>query len=365
MSFIVLHAEDFSYSIHTNNTQPYVKEAVILTFDVKQTNHDIVLLFDFDLKKSSAYSFQRIGIKEIDVHHAVQIHYTYLVYPLESGKINIDFTLTQKATTDDSVAYSFSGDRDNIKGLVTKDTKIVLAPQILVVKPLPKDTELVGDFSLDYRINKHKVKTYESIPFQVSIQGDGYPPMMHSLIPKDVNFTVFTEQPHIKSIADKQGSHSTVTYPMALSHNKHFELPQITLKAFNPKTEKSYTLSVPAQSFEISTVDKGTLIDKVDSPTMFTVDWSWLKTLLVYLVVFVAGYFTALSLKWQKKSKQIIMHPLIEKVQNTQNKKELLQLLMAHDSHRFSTVIEKLETSLYEDGKINLTKAKQEAQDLL
>ena len=365
VSFALLQAEDFSYKFHLDNIHPYVKEAVILTLDVNQTNHDIVLLFDFDIKQSDAYSFQRIGIEEIDAYHATQIRYTYLLYPLHSGDIIIDFTLTQKSTTDDSVAYSFSGDRDNIKGLVTKDTKIVLSSQILDVKPLPEGTLLVGDFTLDYTINKHKAKAYEALPFEVTIKGNGYPPMLHTIIPQDVNFTVFTEQPNIKNIADAKGSHSTVIYPMALSHGENFTLPKIALKAFNPKTQTTYTLSVPSQSFEIETVNKDTLIDKVDSPNMLTSDWSWVKTFLGYLVVFAAGYLTALSLKWQKKPKQKATHPLIKKIQDSKNTKMLLQLLMAHDTQRFSTLIEKLEDSLYGDGKISLKKVKEEAQDLL
>ena len=365
MGFVLLQAEDFSYRFHIDNTKPYVKEAVILTFDVKQTNHDIVLLFDFDLKKSDAYSFQRIDIEENDAYHAAEIRYTYLVYPLHSGDVNIDFKLTQKATTDDSVAYSFSGDRDNIKGLVTKDTNITLPSQVLSVKPLPEGTQLVGDFSLAYRLKKHKANAYETIPFTVTLKGDGYPPTVDKLIPEDVNFTRFTEQPDIKSVADAKGSHSTVTYAMALSHSDDFRLPAIVFKAFNPKTQKAYMLKVPSQKFEVTTIKRDNLVDKVDSPAMLKTDYTWLKTLMTYLVVFGAGYLTAFTLQWQKKSKQKVLHPLAEKIRATKDTKALLRLLMAHDAHRFSTLISKLEDSLYGDGKISLSRAKQEAEDLL
>ena len=365
MGFVLLQAEDFSYRFHIDNTKPYVKEAVILTFDVKQTNHGIVLLFDFELKKSDAYSFQRIGIEENDAYHAAEIRYTYLVYPLRSGNINIDFKLIQKSTTDDSVAYSFSGDRDNIKGLVTKDTNITLPSQVLSVKTLPEGTQLVGDFSLAYRLKKHSVNTYETIPFTVILKGDGYPPIVDRLIPENVNFTYFAEQPDIKSVADTKGSHSTVIYAMALSHSDDFKLPSIALKAFNPKTQKAYVLKVPSQKFKVRTIKRDNLVDKVDSPAMLKTDYTWLKTLMSYLVVFGAGYLTAFTLQWQNKSKQKVLHPLVEKIRATKDTKTLLQLLMAQDSHHFSAVISTLEDSLYGDVKIKLEKAKQEAEDLL
>jgi hypothetical protein len=185
LGFTFIFANDFNYKITVDKTNPYIKEAVILTVDINQTNHNIVLLFDFDLLKNNSYSFQRIDIKEIDAYHAAQIQYTYLIYPLKEGDINIDFHLTQKATTDESVAYSFSGDRDNVKGLVTVNTKIDLAPLTLKVKPLPKNTQIVGDFSLDYKIKTLHAQAFEPIPLQVTLKGIGYPPLLENLLPSE------------------------------------------------------------------------------------------------------------------------------------------------------------------------------------
>jgi len=368
--FTLLQAEDFTYVFNINQSNPYMKEGVILTLDVNQTNHDVVLLFDFDLKKSKHYSFQRIGIEEHDAHHTMQIRYTYLLYPLISGDLNITFKMTKKVTTDDSVAYSFSGDRDNVKGLVTKDFQVDLNPVTLTVKPLPKGTQIVGDFTLDYTIKTHQAKAYEALPFQMTLKGNGYPPLIEHLIPKDVNFTLFTEKPILHSTADAQGTHSSVTYPMALSDHQDFTLPAITLKAFNPKTEHSYLLTVPLQNFQVSKVAITNLVDKTDYPPTLKANWSWIQTLLGYLVVFAAGYLSAFAWKWQKKTTTKTEHPLIEKIQKTKDTKALLQLLMAYDSHRFAPSISKLENSLYGDGKIksrdiNINKVKEEAIGLV
>jgi len=162
LSFITLQAEDFTYTFNTDSPTPYAKEAVVLTLDLNQTNHDVVLLFNFSIKKSKDYTFQRLDIQETDSYHNAQIHYVYLIYPLKSGDINITFNLLKKVTTDDSVAYSFSGDR----------TQINLPPFQLQVKPLPEGTVFVGDFKLTYDIKKHKAKSYEPLPFQVRIPSD-------------------------------------------------------------------------------------------------------------------------------------------------------------------------------------------------
>jgi len=360
LGFTFIYSSDFNYKITVDNTNPYSKEAVILTVDINQTNHNIVLLFDFDLVKNSTYTFQRIDIKEIDAYHAAQIQYTYLIYPLKEGDVNIDFHLTQKATTDESVAYSFSGDRDNVKGLVTSNTNIPLAPLTLKVKPLPKNTQVVGDFSLDYKIKTLNAQAFEPLPLQITLKGIGYPPLLENLLPRDHNITHFTEAPLVTSFASRKGTHATVTYPMALSHDKSFTLTPIIINAFNPKTKTSYTLTVPEQHFNISKVDKSSLIDNINTPSLFKADWSWLKTLLGYLVVFFAGYLSALSWKWTKKKKHKEHHPLIEKIQSTRTAKELLQLLMARESKDFTSSIEKLEASIYGKENINLSSIKKE-----
>ena len=359
----LLRAEDLSYTFNVSNESPYVKEAVIMTLDLNQTNHDIVLLLNFDLKKSPDYAFQRLDVKETDTHHDARVHYTYIIYPLKAGVVNLHFDLTKKVTTDESVAYSFSGDRDNVKGLVSKDSKVTLPPLTLEVKSLPEGTDIVGDFTLKQTFNTHKVQAYEPIPFNLTIGGEGYTPLVPDIIPKELNVSTFKETPIVKTIHSHAGTKSTVIYPMALSHKESFDLPPIVIQGFNPKTEKSYNLTVKGQHFDIEKADTSTLLDKVDNPEPFSMDWSWLQTLLSYLLVFTAGYFTAMTLKWQKKRTETEADPLIEKIASVKEPKALLQLLIATDSKKFVVLIEKLENGLYKKGKINFKALKTEAME--
>lgn len=367
--FVVLKAEDFDYAFGIDNREPYVKEPVILTLELNQTNPNIVLLFNFDLEKSKTYDFQRIDSKETDIHethglHNAHVTYTYIIYPLISGEVTLNFALLKKVTSDESVAYSYSGDRDNVKTLVTKDTPIILPSLKLNVKPLPKGTQIVGNFTLDYRIKKYKAKAYEPLPFEVTLEGVGHPPLL-TLVPKDTNFTLFKEAPLHTAHSDLQGTHNTVVYPMALSHDRDFLFAELMINAFDPKTEHSYTLTIPEQQFTITQVDKHSLVDQVDNPKALSTDWGWLISLLSYLLVFIAGYMTAISWKWTRRNKDKEDHPFKEKIENAKDEKRLLQLLMAHDSHRFHVSIRELEDSLYGHGKINLSKVKKEVIDLL
>ncbi len=364
-----LHAEDFKHHFRLSNTSPYVKEAVIMTLDLNQTNRDKVLFFHFALKKSPDYKFHRLNVKETEVQHTAQVHYEYLIYPLRSGEIKLHFDLIQKATTEENLAYSFSGDRDNVKGLTTVDTQINLPPLALNIKALPEGTSLVGDFSLTHSLEKAEAKAYEPLPFQVTIKGSGYPPLLENLLPTDIDFTLFKEQPIVKAVNSSQGTSSSVIYPMALSHSKDFDLKPIVIKAFDPKTKEQYELSIPKQHFNIQKVAVNTLVDKIDSPKPLESDLSWFTTILTallsYLVVFTAGFLTAITLKWKKKRTAQTSHPFKEKIEACKDEKALLQLIMATDAKQFALSIEKLEKGLYGNAKINFNKVKQEVLEML
>jgi hypothetical protein len=359
--FSMIHGADFKYSMHIDKPNPYVKESVLLTVNVNQTNHDVVLLFDFDLLKSDAYTFQRIDIKESDAYHNAQIEYTYLIYPLKEGKIELGFHLTQKATTDESIAYSFSGDRDNVKTLQTTDTKIEIPPLPLTVKALPENVEIVGNFTLDYTVKTKKAQAYEPLPMQVTIQGLGYPPILETLLPKDDSFTRFLEPPIVTTNASKDGFHSKVVYPMALSHDKSFTLDAVNIQAFDPATEKHYTLSMPSQTFTIAPVDRTELLDKVDTPALYDMDLEWIKDLLSYVIIFGAGFLSAQVLKWKRIATTKRQHPMITKIDHTKTVKELLQLLLANNPKMFPKTINTLEAVLYKNESASLHTLKNKA----
>ncbi|MEA3418352.1 MAG: hypothetical protein U9Q90_03045 [Campylobacterota bacterium] len=360
-SMSLVSAEDFTYKFTLDKENPYVKEPVIMTLDLVQTNHDKVMLFKFTPRQSKDYEFHRLDIKEEDAYHAAKVHYTYLIYPLRSGDINITFDLIEMVTTDEKVAFSFSGDRDNVRGLNKTDIPINLPPLKLKVKALPKGTLLVGDFALSHTIKKHEAKAHEPLSFTVTVKGKGYPPILNSIIPDKGNYTIFKEKPVVKSVKSQKGTINTVTYPIALSAKQSFELDPVKIKAFDPQREKSYELTIPGQDFAISQPDLTTLVDQIDSPRPIHTDWSRLVTLLGYIVVFIAGFLTAKSVQWRPKMVPgTIENDLAEKIKSIDDPKELLALLMATDVKRYKAVIEKLESSLYGKKKISLSSIKKE-----
>ncbi len=355
-----VNAGDFTYKFALSDTTPYLKEAVVMKLDLEQTDHSKVLLFKFSPKKSEAYEFYRLDMKEEDAYHAAKIHYTYLIYPKRIGEIDITFDLIEMVTTDEKVAYSFSGDRDNVRGLNKKDIPIDLPPLKLHVKPLPKGTQIVGDFKLDYTIKKERASAYEPLPLTITLKGVGYPPVLDQIIPPNKDFSIFSEKPIVRTVRSEKGSRCTVTYPLALSAQKSFTLPEIKLKTFDPKTEKQNSLTIPKKQFTVTQPEPGTLVDKIDSPKPLQSDWGWLGTLLGYLVAFVAGFLSAKSIKWRPEKKVKPENALKAEIMATSDPKKLLALLIAADDRRYESIIRKLEKSIYSKRGPSLKQIKSE-----
>lgn len=342
-----LQADDFEYNISIDNKQPFVKEAVLIKINFKQINPNIVLMFNFDLVKRDDYYFKRVHATESDINHNTKASYTYLVYPLKSNEVNIEFKLTKRVTTDESVAYSFSGDRDNVKGLITTDTKIKLNPVKLLVKKLPQNTTLVGDFKLDYTLKNKQVLAYEPIAMKVNIKGIGYPPSFKKFPLHDGDFTLFRDTPITTSRIINNSISTNTTYPMAISGSKSFNTQKVSIKVFNPKTKSSYFLQIPALKFDVKKVEIKELVDNIDSPKPKENNF---KDFLYFIVIFITGFLSGYF--FRNKNKQI--KSIKEKIYNCKTKKYLHNLVLLQKNDKYKKMINECEKSLYKTKRFYL-----------
>ena len=349
----IAYSKGFTTTFKVSNSNPYLKEPITLTLDINQTDSSSVMLFKFDINKSQDYEFHRINIKKDDDYHSVKIHYTYIIYPLKSGKIDINFNLLQMVTTDDKIAYSFSGDRDNVRGLNKTDIPITLKPLSIDVKSPPKDTDIIGDFKLEYKIKKDRVKPYQPIPIDIKITGSGYSPIVKNIIPQSKDYKLFEEI--------TKGLDGSVDYSIAISAKSSFEIKDIEIKGFNPKSEKSYILAIPKHKFIVEEVDKLELVDNIDSPKPISYSWDWLISFFSYLSVFIAGFLTSNFIKRYKKSPKDSI--FVDKISKIKDEKSLLTLLISINPNRYKDEIYRLEDSIYGSKKESLKDIKKSLID--
>jgi hypothetical protein len=188
------------------------------------------------------------------------------------------------------------------------------------------------------------------------------------ILPKPHAFTLFSETPLVKSQIQDQDTFSTVHYPMALSHDTSFSLTPLEIKAFNPKTQKSYTLRIPTLSFEINSLSLEQLLDKKDSPKTYPSIFQYQKSItqfLKYLIVFVAGVISALLWKKKPQKHQTKSNQIVEKIRQTTQTKALLALLLAQNEPKLDKIIQALEATLYSDTTTSFSTLKKEAQHIM
>jgi len=356
----LLNAEDMRYDIAVSNQTPYENEALFLDINLTQLDHSQVMRFKFKLKDSDTYVAYQIGFKEYDNYHSLKHIYHYLVYPKKSGEVALQFELIKSLTDDDKVAYAISGDRDNVKGLEKEDSRVEIEPYVLNVQVLPKGVVLVGDFTLTNTLSRENTKAFEPIYLKATLKGKGELEAFE-LLEKSEKYHLFKQAPHVKNIHSKLGTHSSIEWDYAISSKESFTLKEVKLKAFNPKTKKVYTLSVPPYAVNVKTINKELLLDKEDYPTKASnIDWSWLGTLLSYLMVFVAGVlmprdFFKLKKVVTKLSKEEIF---TQKVEGVTTHKALLKILLSENSVDYSEEIGSLESVIYHKKRVSLSKIK-------
>jgi len=353
-----LWADDIAVDIAIDNHTPYPHQAVILDLNISQTDNSKVMLFKLSLKQHPSYRFYQIDFKENEAYHQLKHHYRYLIYPQVSGEVKIAFELIKSITDDDKVAYAISGDRDNVKGLVKEDIKVAIKPLVLQVKSLPRNTDIVGAYKLNYHLDKKQTDAYDPIHLSVELQGRGEIDPF-DFLPKNDAYHLFTQAPKIQSFRSSKGTQSKIIWDYAISAKESFVLPKITLHAFDPQTEQSYQLIFPKQKITVHPIQQERLLDQEEYPPSHERDWSWLGWLLSYLLVFVAGYLTPKGL-FQKeqvrpKNDQALLE---EKITQSKTHKELLSLLLNDNPQKYAKAIEALESVVYAKKKISLNTIK-------
>ncbi len=96
------------------------------------------MFFKFSPKKSRDYSFKLLSFIENEEYHNLKHQYRYIIYPLKSGRVDLEFNFIKSITTDEKVAYAISGDRDNVKALSKQDIEVELNLIELNVKKTSK-----------------------------------------------------------------------------------------------------------------------------------------------------------------------------------------------------------------------------------
>jgi hypothetical protein len=357
---LYLSASDLcDYSFKVSNYSPYVNESVEIIFEAVQKDKNSVMFFELKPKENKDYQLYLIEKSDMKKsYHDNKVRYRYIMYALKSGEIALDFDFKVQEASDEAVEKFYTGNRDVLNPMATKDTVIELKPLVFNVKALEKKVDFIGDFELGFDIDKKEIKAYEQLNLTYKLKGKGKAYIKKDILPKIAGVDKFLEfSGDIKSFI-KGGE---IVYRYALLSDKDFTIPEVNIECFSPKKHKYYTLKVPPENIKVSSIEVKNLLDEKDSYPVTAFDWDKLLPYLNGLLLFLAGFAVAKLdlLKYLKKTEPQL-NPINTKIKKAKDEKELLKVLLSSYKNCYNQYIKQLEESIYEQKRCDFPKLKDE-----
>ena len=283
-----------SFALSANKKDALIKEPIEITFSADQKDHTNSMFFFLEVKKSDAYEVVLLDqVTNKISNHNSSTTFKYLLFPLKSGDINVDFDFTIKVASDGGLAKVYTGGRDNVKWMDTVNSKIEVPTLHLHVSPLSEKVDLVGDFTLDAKLQKSDINQYGSANIRYTLSGAGYNEKSLQMLNKIANVTAFSQVTDIASKATPNGYEIKREYSYALRSKNNFTIPAIEIKAYSPKQNKYYTLKSQSYDIKVSSIDPKTLVDNKEFPPSKSYDFKNLKDIGIALLIFLAGFVSA------------------------------------------------------------------------
>lgn len=222
------------YKLTAEKTTAFVKEAVKITFYAEQTDNTNVMFFFVHPLKSDDYEIKLLTKEFSDkgYHHSIAT-YTYVLFPLQTKTIKLNFDFSVKTASDQGVAHAYVEDHDDSKGIELKMTAINVQPLTINVKKLEHPVDLVGDFELKSTIDKTKINQFETVNMHYFLNGQGYDNAIN-LLDKLEGVTIFSEQNNIVNKLTLNGYEISRDYTYSLSAKDNFTIPEIKLNGYSP-----------------------------------------------------------------------------------------------------------------------------------
>ena len=342
----------YEQNLDISTKNPYLKEGVKISCTLTQKDSTQTMFFEFSPKQSKNYHL--ISLKKEDIplpDMKKQSQFEYILYPLHEGNISIEFDLIIKQATNEDMRSSFTIGQYEVAALRTSNTKIDIKPIILKVKPLPQKVELIGDYKLEFNIDKEEISSSQQINIAYHIKGEGYPKVQITPPLSKLKGVHYFED----ILNNSTRTYLDVLYSYALISQESFEIPSINIQCFDPKKDTLYTLQTDTKKIEVKKIDINDILDKEDSYPKSILQWEDLIPYINGILLFFSGFITAKLIRRYKK-KPTKPNSFKQEIKNTKTKKALLQLLLSKTNPKFEPYIEKL----YKNNNISLSKIKKD-----
>ena len=272
-----------NYKIELSKKELFVKEPLLLQLHFDTSDKKEITWIKFEPKPSPAYEIHILQ-KRSD---AQGYHFSYLLFPLKSGKIKIHYLLQLKKAPFAEIQNKILGTGyEQTQPIEGKIYTFEVNATNLTVKPAKAD--LYGDFTLSLKADSTKANAYEPIYITIILQGIGYPPKIDDPLPDIAGVQKLMDKPKKEVIYKSDGAHIRYIFNYALIADHTFTIPKISFKSFDYHSYK--TLST--QPLAITITPPSVKPDQTDKPKPIEPLFAKLMQTLRLIAIFVAGFLS-------------------------------------------------------------------------
>lgn len=322
---------NFEFKVIANKKKVYVGEPIVVDYIFKYKKDDKILELGLSNLIFEHFWFKKLedATTKEEGDYIVQ-ELKYLLFPQKSGPLHLSAAKVVATMMDVSSQYSFFQ-------RPTKQIDIYSNALDFEVSALPKGVQLVGDFTINEKLNKEHLQSGEALSYTITIKGHGNLEDMPNIELDIPNATIYANEPQTSFSFEKGEYQSTYSKTFSIVANDSFVIPSVNIPYFlvNKKRveylkTKEYTIDVAskkkpsapilqkAPSFET----KEKRVDNVqkEKPWLYFI-YGILTALL--LVIFA---FYIRKVKGSKK----VETSLEKKVKSAKTAKELIQILLPY-----------------------------------
>jgi len=254
-------SEKFSFSLKTQKHSVSVGESFVMTVYMSLSKElQGVQISEYVAPSSPDFFIKEVkGQKKYEHNGHTIIEMRYIVTPKKEGNFTIEAASAKLGLVDWSRQDIFGRPGTNWKTIATNSLNIE-------VKAPSTDADLIGDFSIEAKLDRNSVKVNKPVNLTIKIKGKGN--LEDFEFPKyeidDV--TIYSDDAKVESHIEGTTLLSSYNKSFAFIGSDDFVIPARTISVYNPDTNKTKNLEIP--SYEIHIKGKKTVAMPIETSSL-------------------------------------------------------------------------------------------------
>ena len=330
---------NFDLTIIPSKDELYVGEDLVVKLVFKYKKDLQITNLGFEKPHFENFWYKRIENKNdrYEQYGYIVQELEFLLFPQKSGELTVGPLRVdaQMMQSNNSTPFGFFSTVPKIEKIYSNQLKFN-------VKKLPKDISLIGDFNIQASVDKTDIKQGESIALKLEISGVGNFDDIEDIKLNIPNTTIYDNKPDIKTNYSNMGYKGTYTKVFSIIPENSITIPSIKLRYFDKKDKKIVEKST--KSFKILVkeakkqnkvvLEKPEVENSVQKTKVIVKEKISNKQKIKYFIfgiiatLLILGLYKLVTLKTKKKVTKET--PLSKQVKNSNNKNELIKILVPY-----------------------------------